>query len=102
MQDIRVRQIDDAMVQRIKELARERQWSINEVILHALRFGLGMGGAPPERMDMQRDPHDVAKLAGTWNAEESRAFQEAMEAFDNAPDGSFSSHGKPGDEGAGG
>lgn len=77
MPDIVVRHIDDATAERIKSLARERRWSINEVILHALRYGLGM--SPGDTFnDMLVVPGDIARLAGTWDASEQAAFDEAL------------------------
>jgi hypothetical protein len=76
--DILVRNIDEAVADRIKTIARERNWSINDVILHALRHSLGLGGE-----DMgSRDIHDVAVLSGTWDVGESAAFRNALEAFE--------------------
>lgn len=82
MPDIVVRHIDNAMAERIKVLARERQWPINDVILHALRFGLGMGsdvfGAH------EHEFRSVAELGGTWDADETAAFQNALDALASA------------------
>ena len=78
MPDILVRNIDEAIAERIKTLARERNWSINEVIVHLLRHGLGMGGEDL----MHREVHDVAVLGGTWGPTESAAFRTALEAFE--------------------
>ena len=79
MPDILVRNIDDALAERIKTIARERNWSINEVIVHVLRYSLGFGGEDVVR----REIHDVAELGGTWNPKESAAFRKALEAFEN-------------------
>lgn len=79
MPDILVRNIDDAVAERIKTIARERNWSINEVIVHVLRHSLGFGGEDVVR----REIHDVAELGGTWNPKESAAFRKALEAFEN-------------------
>jgi hypothetical protein len=76
--DILVRNIDDAIAERIKTLARERDWSINEVIVHLLRHSLGLGGDDIGH----REIHDVAVLAGTWDPKESAAFRTALEAFE--------------------
>jgi hypothetical protein len=76
--DILVRNIDDAIAERIKTLARERNWSINEVVVHLLRHSLGLGGDDL----VQREVHDVAVLAGTWDPKESAAFRTALEAFE--------------------
>lgn len=77
MPDILVRHIDDAMAERIKAIAREREWSINEVILHALRHGLGLSDDTP-----MRELHDIAHLRGTWEPGETAAFRQALDAFE--------------------
>lgn len=79
MPDIVVRHIEDAMAERIKALARERHWSINDVILHALRYGLGMSGDVFGQHE--HEFRSVAQLGGTWDAGETAAFQEALEAL---------------------
>ncbi|MGA9332762.1 MAG: hypothetical protein WBV39_00605 [Rudaea sp.] len=76
--DILVRNIDDAIAERIKAIARERDWSINEVIVHVLRHSLGLGGEDVA----QREIHDVAMLGGTWDPREADAFRNALEAFE--------------------
>jgi len=76
--DILVRNIDEAIAERVKVLARERNWSINEVIVHLLRHSLGLGGEDL----VHREIHDVAVLAGTWDPKESAAFRTALEAFE--------------------
>ena len=80
MPDILVRNIDDAMAERIKAIARERNWSINEVIVYILKHSLGLGGEDIVRRDP--DMHDVAVLAGTWDPREAAAFRTALEAFE--------------------
>jgi hypothetical protein len=76
--DILVRNIDETIAERIKTLARERNWSINEVVIHLLRHSLGLGGDDIGH----REIHDVAVLAGTWDPKESAAFRTALEAFE--------------------
>jgi hypothetical protein len=76
--DILVRNIEESVAERIKSIARERNWSINDVVLHILRHSLGFGG---EEM-ASREIHDVAMLTGTWDAGESAAFRTALEAFE--------------------
>ena len=78
MPDILVRDIEDSVAERIKTIARERNWSINDVILHVLRHSLGFGGEDVSN----RDIHDVAVLSGTWDTRESAAFRTALEAFE--------------------
>lgn len=80
MPDIVIRHIDSLMAERIKQLAKERQWSINDVVLHALRHGLGMssGNIFAETM---LDPGELTILSGQWDAKEKAAFQEAIQAL---------------------
>ena len=78
MPDILVRNIDDAIAERIKNIARDRNWSINDVIVHMLRHSVGLGGEDVIRHEI----HDVAELRGTWNPGESAAFRKALEAFE--------------------
>lgn len=78
MADILVRNIDEAVAERIKSIARERNWSINEVIVYVLRHSLGLGGEDVVRRELQ----DVAVLAGTWGPNETAAFRTALEAFE--------------------
>ncbi|TBR35779.1 MULTISPECIES: hypothetical protein [Dyella] len=80
MPDIVIRHIDSLMAERIKQLAKERQWSINDVVLHALRHGLGMssGNIFAETM---LDPGELTVLAGQWDAKEKAVFQEAIQAL---------------------
>ena len=94
MPDILVRNIDDATAERIKAIARERNWSINEVIVYILRHSLGFGGE--DIVHRERDMHDVAVLAGTWDPREAAAFRTALEAFEKV-DGQPLFGGKSGD-----
>jgi hypothetical protein len=77
--DILVRHIDDALADRIKDIAREHQWSINEAILFALRRGVGLG---VDDAQARRELHDIAMLSGTWESTETAAFRAALEAFE--------------------
>ena len=78
MPDILVRNIDEPMADRIKAIAREREWSINEVILHALRHSLGL----IDEDLVHREMHDIAVIGGTWDSRETSAFRSAVEAFE--------------------
>ena len=79
MPDILVRNIEEVVAERIKVIARERQWSINEVILHLLHEGLGFVAGDEV---FHREMHDIAVLAGTWDQRETAAFRSAVEAFE--------------------
>jgi len=81
--DLVIRHIDNLMAERIKTLAKERQWSINDVVLHALRHGLGMASSNVFAETML-DPGDLTTLGGQWDAKEKAAFQEAVQALSMA------------------
>jgi len=78
--DIVIRHIDSLMAERIKSLAKERQWSINDVVLNALRNGLGMSAAGQIFTETMLDPGNLV-LAGQWDAREKAVFQEAVQAL---------------------
>lgn len=88
MPDLVIRHIDNLMAERIKALAKDRQWSINDVVLHALRHGLGMSSSNVFAETML-DPGDLTTLGGQWDAKEKAAFQEAMQALSRAPTASL-------------
>ncbi|MGF6495241.1 hypothetical protein ABIE56_003440 [Luteibacter sp. 621] len=99
MPDIVVRHIDEQMAERIKQLARERRWSINEVILHALRYGLGLS-AGDVFSELLLEPGDIAHLTGAWDADEQAAFQEALAALSQASPATLSEAAKAYERGA--
>ncbi|SDE06680.1 hypothetical protein [Aquimonas voraii] len=75
MPDLLVKDIDSEIADRIKRMARDRGWPINDVVLSLLRQALGMEKPEPPL------PGDIARLTGTWEDEESRALKEAIEAL---------------------
>ncbi len=79
MPEMIVQQVDELLIKRIKLLARERQCSINEVLLDALRYGLGMSESR-QFSESLRDQALVV-LDGHWDAEEQGIFQEAVKAL---------------------
>ncbi len=81
MADFLLRDIDERTADRIKELARQKGWPLNDVMLLLIKQALGL--AEPEPAPV---PGDIARLTGAWNDEESRAFQEAMAAMTGLPD----------------
>lgn len=80
MPDFLVRDIEPQVADRIKRIARERGWPINDVILRLIKEALGM--VEPEAPV----PGDIARLAGTFEDEESKALAEAMKAMQQLPD----------------
>ena len=81
MADFLLRDIDDRVANRVKELARQKGWPLNDVLLLLVKQALGMAEPDPAPI-----PGDIARLNGAWNEEESRAFMEAMNSFTELPD----------------
>ena len=80
MPDLVIRHIDSLMAERIKTLAKDRHWSINDVVLHALRHGLGLSSAGQIYSETMLDPGSLV-LGGQWDLTEKAAFQEALQAL---------------------
>ncbi|GAB2665187.1 hypothetical protein GCM10027193_19050 [Arenimonas aestuarii] len=91
MADFLLRDIDERIAERIKEMARQKGWPLNDVILHLLKQSLGIIEPEPAP-----EPGDIARLTGSWNDDESRAFAEAMEALNSLPDDAPSYMAPPG------
>ena len=81
MPDFVLRGIDGEIAERIKLIARQKNWAINDVILHLLKQSLGM----TDEDITGRGMRDIATLGGTWAADENAAFRAALEAFENLP-----------------
>ncbi len=81
MADFLLRDIDERVAERIKEIARQKGWPLNDVMLLLLKQALGIIEPEPAPV-----PGDIARLTGAWNDDEARAFQEAMAAMSNLPD----------------
>jgi len=80
MPDLMIRHIDRLMAERIKLLAKARQWSINDVVLQALRQGLGVSENNGMLAENLLEPSDLS-FGGHWDASERAAFQEAVQAL---------------------
>lgn len=84
MPDLVVRHIDSVMAERIKALAKDRHWSINDVVLQALRRGLGLSESNHPFAENLLDADSVV-LSGHWDADERAAFHDALQALSVAP-----------------
>ena len=82
MPDFMLRGIDGELAERIKTIARDRKWALNDVILHLLRQALGL---TEEDISSRGMRGDIATLGGTWPAAEAAAFRQALEAFEGLP-----------------
>lgn len=81
MADFLLRDIDERVAERIKEMARQKGWPLNDVILLLLKQALGLVDPEPAPI-----PGDIARLTGAWSDDEARAFEEAMSAMTSLPD----------------
>jgi hypothetical protein len=81
MADFLLRDIDERVANRVKEIARQKGWPLNDVLLHLIKQSLGYAEPEPPPV-----PGDIARLNGAWNEDESRAFMEAMNSFSSLPD----------------
>ena len=81
MADFLLRDIDERVANRVKELARQKGWPLNDVLLLLVKQALGMAEPDPAPI-----PGDIARLNGAWNEDESRAFMEAINSFSELPD----------------
>jgi hypothetical protein len=77
--DILIRNVDAAIAERLDQIAGELDWSTDEVIVHGLRYALGLGG---ESL-VHRDRRDIAHLRGVWNPDETAIFDDALSAFEH-------------------
>ncbi len=77
--------ISDTAAAQIKALARDRNWSLNDVILDLIERGLNVH---EDRAEVVVTPthQDIARLGGTWDADEAAAFRAAMDAFEGLPE----------------
>ena len=80
MTDMVLQYVDGLLVDRIRALAKERRCSVNEVMLKALRTGLGVSEAQ-EFSETLRDTDTLDKLEGSWEDAEQGIFREAMRAL---------------------
>ncbi|MEO8855873.1 MAG: hypothetical protein ABI343_02690 [Burkholderiaceae bacterium] len=80
MPDMIVQNIEGLLAERIKALAKHRGCSVNDVMLQALRSGLGISVAH-EFSESQRDPAALGLLDGHWEAAEQGVFEEALRAL---------------------
>ena len=80
MPDLILQHVDGVLAERVKALAKERQCSVNDILLQALRVGLGMSVAQ-QYSESCRDPHTLSALEGHWEAAERGVFEEALQAL---------------------
>jgi len=70
------------MLLRLKQEAKTRNVSLNQLILVLLRRELGLSHKHTKVVH-----HDLDKLAGTWSKKEVSQFQKAVESFNQVDEG---------------
>jgi hypothetical protein len=77
MTSIHVRKVDDNLLARLKQEARQQKLSVNTLVLVLLRYGLGM-----ERRRKLPVYHDLDQFIGTWGADDLKEFKKNMADFE--------------------
>jgi plasmid stability protein len=72
-----IRGLDEATSERLKHEAALRGTSVNTLVKHLLRVGLGL-----DRRSPRRRHGDLDALAGTWSEQEAEEFARAVEPFE--------------------
>ncbi|HKR75241.1 MAG TPA: hypothetical protein VJR95_01170 [Rhodanobacter sp.] len=83
MPDLVIRHVDHLLAERIQAFAKNHQLSVNEVLLYALRRGLGAAEGS-QQAEILVDADELAMLAGPWNATEQAVFRETVQALSTA------------------
>ena len=80
MPDLVIRHVDHLLAERIQAFAKTHQWSLNEVLLHALRRGLGVA-ENGQQAETLIEADELVGLAGAWNPAEQAVFRETVQAL---------------------
>lgn len=83
MPDFTIRNVDHLLAERIQAFAKHHQWSVNEVLMHALRRGLSAAELSAQAETLI-DTGDFASPPGEWNAAEQAVFRETALALSTA------------------
>jgi len=77
MKSITIRRIDPGLDRVIKSRAKQKNLSVNQWVLDALKKVTGMGKEP-----VFKKHTDLDALAGGWSKEEAKAFQKNTRIFE--------------------
>lgn len=75
MKQFTIRCLDSQVETAIEEMSRKRQWSLNQVVTHLMRKGLGL----TTEVEPQRVGDRLDKFWGIWSSEERQTFDSAIE-----------------------
>lgn len=73
MKNLTIRNLPDELADALEKEKSRRRGSLNQTVIELLSQGLGVGAARS---------NGVARLAGTWTAEEHQKFEESVAAFE--------------------
>jgi hypothetical protein len=80
MKTLTIRNVPKGLAAALDRERRRRDASLNQTVVDLLSRQLGVDGDGPPS-------NGLARLAGTWNAEEHRAFEEAVRPLDTVDAG---------------
>jgi hypothetical protein len=75
--NIHLRCVDQKMMIRLKQEAKNRNMSVNKLILVLLKGTLGLSHEQTKIVH-----HDLDKFAGTWSKQEAKKFLKSIEYFE--------------------
>lgn len=83
MSEILLQQIDNALLERLRTVARQRECSLEELIVATLRHVFAIP-AHPRVPESENDA--IGLVATRWDAEEAALLREAAQAFNEIPE----------------
>ena len=84
MKSFTIHKLEDEVYEKLEELARREQMSINKTAKKLLRKALGVGDSSVA----ERRKH-FEEFFGTWTEEEAAEFEEAVRVFDEIDEESW-------------
>lgn len=79
MKVLTVRGVSKRLADALEREKRRRGQSLNQTVLDVLSDRLGVGDAGPRR-------NGLARLSGTWSADEARRFEQAIASTEQIDD----------------
>lgn len=83
MKTLTIRNVPRRLADALDRERRRKDTSLNTTVLELLGRSLGADGHGPRR-------NGLAKLAGTWSADEQRQFEDAVAPFEKIDDDMWS------------
>ncbi|MDQ2972106.1 MAG: hypothetical protein ABIY40_04470 [Rhodanobacteraceae bacterium] len=82
MPEILLQQIDNVLLERLRNVARQRECSVDDLIVTTLRHAFA---SPELSAAPESDSEAIGLVATRWDAEEAALLREAAQAFDEIP-----------------